>query len=167
MRTEANLLGLATDELLALIANFTPDELNEVPFPGSWTAGQVGDHLYRSYAVIRTLTGNVVPTTRPIDEKISMIRDIFLDFNIKMESPVGILPSTGFIDKDLLLHGIKERTSRFKELIYNEDLSLICTDYAIPEYGPFTRLEWLYFTIFHTKRHLNQLQEIKEKVIAV
>ncbi len=33
MKTEANLLGLATDELLALISGFTPDELNEVPFP--------------------------------------------------------------------------------------------------------------------------------------
>src|SRR5690606_14559352 len=148
-------------ELLSIIDGFSHSELNQIPFSGSWTAGQVADHLYKSYGVIHTLNGNIVPANRAIDEKIIGIKDLFLNYNIKMISPEGILPSSGYIEKEDLLKGLKIKISQFKDIIAQEDLSLVCTDYAIPEYGPFTRLEWIYFTIYHTKRHLKQLEHIK------
>ena len=156
MRAEAEKLYDQTmRELMASINEFSPSELNEKAFSGHWTAGQVADHLYKSYGVIHTLNGNVIPATRPVDEKISGIKELFLDFNIKMDSSEGILPSTGDIHKDELLKGLKTRITNMSELISHEDLSLVCTDFAIPEYGPFTRLEWIYFTIYHTMRPLS------------
>ena len=32
-----------TSELLALVSSFSDEELNQIPFEGSWTAAQVGD----------------------------------------------------------------------------------------------------------------------------
>lgn len=167
MKTEAaKLFDRTMNELVWVLEEFTPAELNEIAAPGSWTAGQVGDHLHKSYGVIHTLKGNVVLANRPVDEKIPEVKDLFLNYKIKMESSEGILPSINYIDKDNLITGIKDRIGQFQELIETEDLSLICADYAIPEYGPFTRFEWIYFTIYHTQRHLHQIAQIKEKVIA-
>lgn len=167
MKAEAEkLFDQTMRELILILEEFSTSELNEIPFSGSWTAGQVADHLYRSYAVIHTLNGNIVPANRAADEKISGIKDLFLNFNIKMNSPEGIIPSTEFIEKENLITGLKDRISQIRDLIARKDLSLVCTDFAIPEYGPFTRLEWVYFTIYHTQRHLKQLEQIKEKVAA-
>lgn len=161
-----NLFDQTMSKLIVILEDFSAQELNEIPFPGSWTAGQVGEHLFRSYGVIETLKGNVVATTRCADEKTFAIKTLFLDFNIKMESPEAILPSKDYINKDQLILGLKKRVSQFTDLIKKEDLSLICTDFSIQEYGSFTRLEWVYFTIYHTMRHLYQLEQIKEKLTA-
>lgn len=167
MKAEAEKLFDETmRELLSLIQEFSPSQFNESPFAGSWTGGQVADHLYKSYGVIHTLNGNVMPATRPIDEKIAGIKELFLNFDIKMSSPEGILPSIGYIEKNELLQDLKTRISRFREFIDREDLTLVCTDFSIPEYGSFTRLEWTYFTIYHTKRHIKQLEEIKKMISA-
>ncbi len=167
MKTEAlDQFRKSTGELISILEDFSPSDLNEIPFYASWTAGQVGDHLYRSYAVIKTLYGNVVSASRPVDEKIDGIRELFLDFNIKMSSPEAILPSMISIDKITLLDGLKERIEKLDKFIREEDLFLVCTDYAIPEYGPFTGLEWVYFTIYHTQRHLHQIKRIKDIISA-
>lgn len=166
MKTEEEILfGDTSSELLSLIDEFTPPELNEIPFHGSWTAGQVGDHLYRSYGIVHALNGNVVPATRPVDEKIPPIK-VFMNDTIKMSPPEILQPSTGFIDKSALLEKLKERIAQLNDVIRHSDLSLICKDYAIPRFGLFTRLEWIYFTIYHTRRHLHQINRIKEIIIA-
>ena len=41
------------------------------------------------------------------------------------------------------------------------DLSVICTDFELPQMGHLTRAEWLYFVSYHTRRHLHQLQKIE------
>lgn len=167
MKTEAgNHFRETMGELISQLENFPALEFNEVPFPGSWTAGQVGEHLLRSYGVIKTLYGNVIPAKRQVNQKIQIIKDLFLDYTIKMESPEAILPSTENINKESLLTALESKISRFNGLIYTEDLSLICTDYSIPEYGSFTRLEWIYFTIYHTRRHLHQIGQIKSSIAA-
>src|SRR5690606_29414923 len=158
MITEAPVIFDQTmSDLISQLEKFTAAEFNDIPYTGSWTAGQVADHLYKSYGVVRTLEGNVIPATRPVDEKIAGIKELFLNFDIKISSPEAILPSTLPVEKDDLMMGLINRISQFKDQIAREDLSLICTDYAIPEYGPFTRLEWVYFTIYHTRRHVYQL----------
>lgn len=32
-------------ELTEMLEAFSTEQLNKIPFPNSWTAGQVGDHL--------------------------------------------------------------------------------------------------------------------------
>ncbi len=32
-----------------MLEAFSTEQLNKIPFPNSWTAGQVGDHLLKSY----------------------------------------------------------------------------------------------------------------------
>jgi hypothetical protein len=101
---------------------------------------------------------------RPPDQKVEEVRNLFLDFNIKMKSPEFIIPSNAPIDKERLLSSLGDRIEQINEVIQKKDLTEICEGFAIPEYGEFTRLEWLYFVLFHTQRHIHQLKDIVQKV---
>lgn len=155
-----NKFETTTDELVDLLSSLTEEQLNSLPFENSWTAGQVGDHLYRSYSVMEILNGNVESTDRKPDEKLPEIEKLFLDFSIQMESPKEILPSNESIGKEGLLGRLQERIELQKDIIRSKDLSKVCLDFEIPEYGPFTRLEWIGFNTVHTQRHVHQLRKI-------
>ena len=42
---------------------FSEEQLNIVPFEGSWTGGQVGEHLLKSAGVVEAIYGRTAPTT--------------------------------------------------------------------------------------------------------
>ena len=152
------------DVLLQKLTAFDNDQLNVVPKNDGWSAGQVGHHLLKSYSVIKTLNGNTVPTTRSPDEKINEIRETFQDFDIKMDSPTAVLPAAGPFEKEALIPSLQKRINHIEEVIQTKDLTVTCEDYAIPEYGKFTRLEWINFVIYHTQRHFHQLDRLAESL---
>jgi len=149
-----------TNELLQLLGSLTEEQLNGVLIPGKWTPGQLGLHLYKAYAAIYILKGNTKSTERPIDQKVSMIKNILLNFDKFYDAPSDIIPTNELIQKERLLNGLRERIAQYTEVLHNEDLSLICTDFAIPQYGQFTRLEWLWNDTYHTVRHVDQLKKM-------
>ncbi|MGO1866936.1 MAG: hypothetical protein ACTH0U_01705, partial [Sphingobacterium sp.] len=57
-------------------------------------------------------------------------------------------------------NGLEDRIEQIKKVIQNKDLSLTCIDFSIPEYGEFTRFEWIWFNIYHTQRHMLQLESM-------
>jgi hypothetical protein len=139
---------------------FSEEQLNIVPFEGSWTGGQVGEHLLKSAGVVETIYGRTAPTTdRAPDEKIPMLR-MFLDFSIKMKSPDFILPSDGFHARQPLIDQLQKDWERLGEAVGTLDLSETCLDFEMPNVGHMTRLEWISFYVYHSKRHLHQLRNI-------
>ncbi len=155
-----NELEKNTGALIELISSLPQEQLNKIPFEGSWTAAQLGDHLLKSYAVVETLNGPVKKTERPMGEKIEQVKTLFLNFDIKMNSPEAVIPSNGPIDKEKLLSALRNRIEQLNGIIQTKNLSETCLGFAIPQYGEFTRLEWIYFTIYHTQRHVHQLKNI-------
>lgn len=163
MNTELlNRFDTATDGLLQQLSSLSEEQLNTVPFEGSWTAGQLGNHLYKSYNVMEVLNGNVEETHRDPIAKLAEIEKTFKDFTLKMKSPEMVLPTTKHIEKEKLLSSLKERIEPQREAIKTMDLSKTCLDAEIPNSGPFTRQEWLGFNIIHTERHNHQLKNIIE-----
>lgn len=149
-----------TGELFQLLSPLTEEQLNRVLIPGKWTPGQFGLHLYKSYAAIRVLEGNTKPSDRPIDQKVAIIEGVLLNFDNAYNAPAEVIPSNESVQKERLLKNLQKRISRYKEVLTHQDLSLICTDFAIPDYGEFTRLEWLWFDTYHTTRHVRQLKQM-------
>ncbi|MGY4535621.1 hypothetical protein ACVW0P_000015 [Mucilaginibacter sp. UYNi724] len=160
----SNRFDKTTDELIDLLTPLTPEQLNTVPFENSWTAGQVGDHLIKSYDAAGVLNGHTKAADRAPDEKSAEVSKLFLDFTIKMESPKEILPTNDTINKGDLLTSLKTQIAPLREVIVNKDLTEICLDYAIPGFGEFTRMEWIGFFTVHTQRHIHQLKNIISKV---
>jgi len=148
------------NELDNIIFSFTDEQLNTVPFEGSWTAGEVADHIIKSLAGIsRVINGPVEPTERPAYEKVAAIRDLFLNFVIKMKSPDFILPSSDPQTKDVQLAAIEKLKGELL-MATEQDVSLLCTAAEFPTVGKLTRLEWINFYIVHTERHTQQIKNI-------
>ena len=153
-------------ELIQAISVFNEEEFNTIPFKGSWTAGQVAEHVYKSVsAFTKGLYGKVKPTTRQPDEKVEPIKKTFLDFDTKMSSPDFIIPSNGFHDKNAILSSLKSTMDKITEAIKTFDLSATCLSFIPPAIGELTRLESIYFVIYHTQRHIHQLKNISQKVV--
>jgi uncharacterized damage-inducible protein DinB len=155
----------ATNAYLDIVAALSQDEINTVPFPGSWTAAQVTEHLCKSdNAMIQALNGPVQPTSRPADEMVNNLRATFLDFSTKLPSPEFIIPAAGTHDKDDLLSFFKAGREQIGKAIKTLDLTATC---QLPIFGEPTRLELIAFVIFHTQRHTNQVKHISEKLVGV
>lgn len=142
---------------------FSDEELNEVPFEGSWTAGQIGEHLIKSAGVAEVVYGRAEATLRAPDEKLPVLR-MFLDFSIKMTSPDFIVPSAGYHDKKEIVERLARVWERFGVAVETLDMNETCLDFEMPMVGLLTRLEWISFQVYHTKRHLNQLKKIYDVV---
>ncbi|MBL0741203.1 DinB family protein [Chryseolinea lacunae] len=155
------LLDTTTHDLLHVLASFTPQQFNTVPFEGSWTPGQVAEHVYKSEAGIPKLwSGRVIPTLRKPDEKADTLKSIFLDYTIKMESPEFILPSNTPKDKDTLINQLRTNRFAIRHLAETIDLTLTFPDFPFPTFGELTGIEWATFVVCHAKRHTRQLQNL-------
>ena len=148
--------GSTTHELLQLLTSFDQQQINTVPYAGSWTAAQVGEHLFKSdSAILHALYGPVKETERAADKYVADINGQFLDFSTKMSAPDIIIPEKINHDKDMLIVALKG----------TRDLSPTCTDPTMSTIvGHWTRLEYVNFVISHTKRHINQLKKIHNSV---
>ena len=155
-------LSATKNLLLQTIKDFKTEQFNTVPFPGSWTAVQVSEHILLSASGgVDVLQGEGQGTERNPEEKVSPLRDLFLNFDIKMTSPDFVQPSDVPQDKDQILSSV---TDTFEAMIVHSqklDLTLTYAGFEMPQFGLLTRLEWLSFILFHTQRHIRQLGKIQ------
>ena len=157
-----------TKDLFKTLSFFTQEEFNQIPFEGSWTAGQVAEHLFKSESNIpRVLNGNSKETERDAFEKTGVIRSVFLDYTIKLKSPEFILPSDGIKNKDHFIKAFEETRKELRNLIETKDLYKTFTDFPFPQMGELTGWEWICFAVCHSARHIRQMKIIAEKLKAV
>jgi uncharacterized damage-inducible protein DinB len=155
----------SADDLLQTLSRFSNDEFNRVPFEGSWTAGQVAEHVLKSASgVPHVLGGSVKETEREADALIPTLTSIFLDFSTKLQSPDFIIPSDGPHDKDEMIAAMTQTMEKIKSTASTTDLNKTCTSFPFPQMGEMTGLEWLFFSSSHSKRHTNQLKNIYRKL---
>jgi len=156
-----NEFDTASSEFLQALNNFTQHNINTVPFEGSWTAGQVADHILKSATgAEQALTGPVKPTERDTDQHVALLRKIFLDFDMKMKSPDFVLPSGGPFEKDAIVKQLTDTFTIIHAAIEKNDLQLTCTLFNLPTLGELTGVEMTQFITVHTKRHAHQLRNI-------
>ena len=156
-------LNETTEALLQAIFLFDQIQFNKIPFEGSWTAGQVAEHVFKSESGIPALlNGRDKPTLRPADQNIQQIKNIFLDFTTKMKSPDFILPGDDEKDKNGLYENLKATRAKILQLAGTLDLSKTYDMFSFPGIGEMTGLEWLTFIICHSKRHTRQIKNIYE-----
>lgn len=149
------------NDLTSTLDLFNNETFNKVPFQGSWTAGQVAQHMLMSAAgVADALRGKTERSTRQPDEHVAMLRSLFLNFDIKMKSPDFILPSDAPKDQAELKEKLMQAFTVLRQVAKNADLTAMCMDFEMPTLGFMTRLELINFAIVHTQRHIRQLKNI-------
>lgn len=88
---------------------------------------------------------------------------MFLDFTVKFQSPEFILPTKNYYQKEILLGELKKSMQNLQELAGEVNLS---EEITLHPFGEITKLELLYFVLYHTQRHIHQVKNIlliKEK----
>lgn len=152
-------------ELSQVLSSFSDDQINITPYEACWTAGQVAQHLVLSNSgFAQLLKGPTKETERAPDELVATIKESFLNFDIKMESPDFVRPAIKDYDKESLLNSLEDIRSSIINGLQTADLSKTCVAFELPVLGLVTRLEAINFVIVHTKRHIHQLKKIYDAV---
>jgi hypothetical protein len=150
------------DQFMQLMAEFSEEQLNTVPYSGGWTAGQVANHII--------LATDGLPDTqtaspdRQIDLYVNPIESIFLDFSTNMPAFDFLTPKARIYQKDELIGELNRIKQKLIDIANTKDLSLLCLDFELPQMGHLTRYEWLKLIVAHTLRHTHQLKRVKQHV---
>jgi hypothetical protein len=145
-------------EYISTLGKFTDAQINEIPFEGSWTPGQVTDHIIKATGGIPDK--HTAPAKRPYDEKVGKMESVFLDFETKFKSPEFVVPGSGPFHKQVLIETLRSTLQRHVAKIDGTDLTELCLKFELPSIGTMTRYEWFRFIIAHMIRHHGQLKNI-------
>jgi DinB superfamily len=149
-------------ELMQVLNGFDGQNINTVPFEGSWTAAQVVDHITRSnMSITKAFTLKGATLNRDPAERVQELKNVFLNFNSKFQSPDFILPTQQVYEKKMLVALLNRSVDKIKEVSCRADLSEMINH---PAFGDITKFEILHFVLFHTQRHIHQLKKIFQSV---
>lgn len=163
IQREINKTLAAFSQLFSL---FDQDRVNIIPFEGSWTAGQLIQHLIMSNSgFVKLINGEVKETNRKPDEYVEKIKTAFLDFTTKMQSPDFIRPPMMNYNKVELMQSLQSLSEEMNQSIEKLDLTKTCISFELPVFGHLTRWEAIHFVLYHTQRHIHQLKKIFQIVV--
>jgi hypothetical protein len=155
-------LDMAWRELHRLISSMQENVINTVPFANSWTVAQLIMHIAKSNnAIAQGLDMPGKPATRQPDEGVLQLKKTFLDFTIKFQSPDFITPENKQYKKDEIMTSLATSIKRLKDRRASTDLTTVIT---LKVFDEITKLELLYFVLYHTQRHIHQLRSIIKKI---
>ena len=153
-------------DLGLLIGSLDQDQIDQIPFEGSWTAGQTAEHILKSASgLVNVVKGNTALAQRPPDEKVATLKGIFLNFDTKMKSPDFIVPTETVHPKAALLNDVNTTFDAIAAAADSLDPTALCLEFELPNMGKLTRLEWCTFVLTHTQRHVHQLSNIVDKLV--
>lgn len=157
----AQRLVASFDGLRQSLERFSNDRFNDVPFCGSWTAGQTLQHIVLvAGGFAGLLFGKTKISNRPHDQLVGQINQVLLDLKPKMVAPEFVVPEAKIYDKQDFSEQLNIIEAKVAKAIAELDLSMICLDLEIPKMGNISRLEAINFIISHTIRHTYQLDSI-------
>lgn len=141
------------------LANSSDETLiNVVPFKNCWTIAQVATHVTKSNnAIIQGLQMDGKLCNRNPEDGVPNIKKMFLDFEAKYNSPDFIIPEKKAYKKEAVVDQLVTSIDKLKQLRSDTNLTEII---SLPIFGEVTKLEILYFVLYHTQRHVHQLKNI-------
>ncbi|HEV7333350.1 MAG TPA: DinB family protein [Flavisolibacter sp.] len=152
-----------TDRLLTLILSFSPETFNQKATEASWSPAQIAEHLWKvDLSTAQALKSETIPTNRSPDQKIALIKEA-MDSDTKRIAPEMVKPSGMEYEPRVIARKISEQREVVKGMIIALDLTEACRVYKHPSLGTMTRLEWVYFDIYHAERHMRQMQGLQNK----
>ncbi|WP_199117472.1 DinB family protein [Pedobacter sp. ASV28] len=143
------------------IKRFDAESFNHKSTKDTWSPAQVAQHLVLAGADFdKVLSGNTKFTDGPADARVIPLKEILLNFELKMKAPAFIEPVDKNYNQRELLQQLDHIGKVVAKLISDLDLTETCLDFELPGFGHITRLEAIYFLIYHTQRHTYQLNKM-------
>ena len=151
-------ISLVAKELYELAASINEDQFNTEPFTGSWTPAQLVVHVTKSNnGIIQGLDMQGSTAVRKHGSRIEELKKIFLNFDQKLQSPAFILPKPGHYEKQATLDALQQSNQQLNDKGTTVNLSDVIVFQVL---GEISKLELLYFVLYHTQRHVHQLKNM-------
>lgn len=160
-------LQSVTNKLIPLLQSFSPDAFSKKVDEQTWSAAEVAEHLLivnRNLSYVLKSEGEM--PERAYDKKLSVIKEALSNRATKIVAPETVKPTGTVQDQQELINGLQHYMQVLHQIAEEKELQELCTQYPHPRLGRLTRLEWLYFIIYHTERHCQQLEIIKSELVA-
>lgn len=156
-------IGEAVSDMGGLMKSLSEEQVNAVPYEGSWTAGQLFSHVTKSInAMADALLNESQPAERDPAEKADGLKATFLNFSNKFQSPDFITPDAGTYQKQECIDALNRSYELLKENAVNANMSDLLQRLLL---GEITKLELLHFVLYHTQRHLYQMKRITDALM--
>lgn len=145
-------------QLTDLLSKVEDNKINTIPYEGSWTAPQLLRHVTKSInGMTKVMSIDAKKAERNPGERIEQLKAIFLDFSKKLNQPEFIIPEEWIYEKQSSIEELNMSFARFKESVSNATLDELVENLPL---GPITKLEIVHFVLYHTQRHLHQMEKI-------
>jgi uncharacterized damage-inducible protein DinB len=152
------------EEVLQSVSGLSDKQLNECVEDTSWTIVQVLEHLY---LIERSITISISKQlvneeSLPTDEKPIHYA---VDRSRKIQAPSFVTPSDDYMSLEDIKGKLTESRESLIKVVSEADESLLeQKSFPHPIFGLVSLKQWVPFIGFHEKRHLAQIEEIKEKL---
>lgn len=152
----------STQQFVEALQKVQENSFADKPNEKTWSVAEVAEHVNIVEALsIPLMLGEVQITEgRAIDAKIELIKSGFLDFERKYSAWGPIIPRGEITNKKQLIEQFEAIRQKMNDIIEKEDLSLTVSGFAHPLFGTMTRLEWVYFNMIHSERHIQQVERL-------
>ena len=147
------------DELYQLLEPLSESQINTVPFKDSWTPAQLATHVTKSNkGMEQALEMQGAASDRDIAERVPELESLFLNFEIKMQSPPFIVPGPAPYEKQKVLAAFKTSCDAVFAQMQHTQLAEVID--MSKTFGQISKLELCHFVLYHTQRHLHQLKKM-------
>src|SRR5215217_2650946 len=87
-------LEQTTQQLTEILLSFPAERFNTKPSETEWSPAQVAEHLLKvDLSTGKAISGETIPTNRPPDEKIGIIKHAMDDDSTRRMAPERVSPS--------------------------------------------------------------------------
>ncbi|WP_084780353.1 DinB family protein [Bacillus massilinigeriensis] len=152
------------EEIFDSIGGLTDQQINKRVEEGGWTIAQVLLHLFLLERVVtKAFTEQLRSEIKWVVEDKPI--QYTTDRRKKIKAPSYLEPSSKFITLSDVKEKLAQSRRDFTEVVRGADESLL-NERAIPHpvFGSLNLNQWISFIGLHEKRHLKQIEEIKEKL---
>ena len=141
-----------------LLASVQDEQINVVPCKDSRTAGQLAEHVLKSEtAMLDALQLPAKKAGRDPFANVQQLKNIFLNFSVKLKSPEFIVSEQKEYSKSEVLRQLDGIANKLEKTIKEVNTEEMVT--GLPP-GEITNGEIIHFIVYHTQRHTHQLQQI-------
>jgi hypothetical protein len=152
--------------LINEISLLSTDVLNEKPDPDTWSISQVCEHIAlaeKSFA--KAIRYGLKQEDNPKSEFKPI--HVLYDRTKKVKAPEMVIPSDEKLDLQEILDLLSESRSFFLEILGNvsDTAALSKKTVAHPLFGDLLLQQWAELVPFHEDRHIEQIKEIKAKIL--
>lgn len=153
---------LSSQNLIQTLKGFSDEQWNIRPSDNTWSAAQVAHHLLVIEDNInRCFKGKTTPSPRSGDAIIKRMEQFLENRTRTYSAPDYTRPPDDPGSKQELIQKLEETRKQLAEHIINQELNVLCLDFKHFFFGELTGYEWIHFVMYHSNRHLIQLQNIK------